>query len=205
MFGVLDYLILKTYIMNKHLYVLKKKKIQIFPSEVDHPILMSRGRCHKQFGGHGFSSLHLFIIHQFLFFFILSKILDSNVLCATTCFTISSVMRIWGSSVLFGTAYFRLGSDCNFVRTVTFSSLRIQLCPKCWYFCKLHIAISLVSGATFTNIWEKTAKKNLATHKTMLNCDSYSFSPCKIANTKTSCCNFLPCVGETNLPLSFSR
>ena len=182
--SVLDYLILKTYIMNKHLYVLKKK--------LNTNIHMSRGRRRKQFGGHGFSSLHLFIIHQFLFFFILSKILDSNVLCATTCFTISSVMKIWGSIVLFGTAYFRIGSDCNFVRTVTFSSLRIQLCPKCWYFCKLHIAISLVS-ATFTNIWEKTAKKNLATHKTMLNFVSDSFSPCKIANTKTSCCNFPLC------------
>ena len=132
--SVLDYLILKTYIMNKRLYVLKKIKTQTFPSEVDRPIHMNW--CHKQFGGHGFSSLHLFIIHQFLFFFILSKILDSNVLCATTCFTISSVIKIWGSSVLFGTAYFRIGSDCNFVRTLTFLSLRIQLCPKCWYFCK---------------------------------------------------------------------
>ena len=118
--------------------------------------------------------------------------------------------KIWDNSVLFANDYFTIGSKFvgNTKHLVSlllfpyFGSLtpdldeqlfvaapRSKLWAEFWYFCNLHVTVSLFSS-TEINTREKIARNILAIHDTMSICVASPFFPCKIANAKTSCLGF---------------
>ena len=88
----------------------------------------------------------------------------------------------------------------EFDENVFVVSPRSKLWTECWYFCNLHVTISLfISKATNTR--EKIARNMLSIHETISICVASPFVPRKIVNTKTSC---LGCASDLLFP-AFSK
>ena len=122
-------------------------------------------------------------------------------LFATDCFTIGSKFVVNTKhlvSLLFFPNIGHLTAELD--EKLFVASPRSKLWTECWYFCNLHITISLFS-LTATNAREKIARNILFMHETISIFVASPFVPRKIVNTKTSC---LGCASDLLFP-AFSK